>query len=674
MNQKFRYEKAEIGVCYYPEHWEKSLWEKDLKRMAEHGIKTVRVGEFAWNKIEPKEGKFTFSFFDEFLSLCDTLQMKVIFGTPTATPPAWLTEKYPEVLNARMDGTLLHHGARRHYNYNSPVYQKLCARIVKKIAVAYSGHPSIVGWQIDNELNCETNEFYSESDTLAFRKYLKNKFGTLETLNEALGTTFWNQTYTSWKEIFVPRSTIRDTQNPHLLLEYKRFVSFSALNFARLQAEILRKYAKSHQFITTNGMFGDLDNHTLAGEVLDTYHYDSYPNFAYMAGSPEGGMKDREWVRFLSEVRSVSPHFGIMEQQSGANGWNSGMQAPSPKPGQISLWSMQSVANGADYISYFRWRTSPMGTEIYWHGILDYDDRENRKLNEIHTFAKRLNRFSDVVNEEVFAEYALLRDYDNVFDSELDVWHRGVDEISLQGVFEASQSLHAPYNVLYLRDTTPVEELLRYRVIFYPHAAILTKKRAEILKEYVKRGGILVLGARTGYKDEFGKCPYGRIQPGFLNELVGATVKEFSFVNADGVKSTAFNGEKLDSVNFRETLEITTAKPLARYVGDFWEGEIALTENEYAAGKVYYFGGTFTKGVAEYFMKKLNLAEPFAEFLSAPEEVELERRGNYLFALNYSSEPQKITWKRFVTDTDNGAKTVGDMVLPPFGTKVVNVI
>ncbi len=147
-----------VGVCYYPEHWDESLWESDLKRMLDNGIHTVRIGEFAWSIMEREEGQFDFSFFDRFLDLCASTGMQVIFGTPSATPPAWLTGKYPEALNANADGVLFRHGGRRHYNYNSPVYREKVALLVGKMAEHWGHHPAIVGWQIDNELNCETND------------------------------------------------------------------------------------------------------------------------------------------------------------------------------------------------------------------------------------------------------------------------------------------------------------------------------------------------------------------------------------------------------------------------------------------------------------------------------------------------------------------------------------
>ncbi|MDR1902139.1 MAG: DUF4434 domain-containing protein, partial [Treponema sp.] len=303
-------DKILLGTCYYPEHWDEGLWKDDLARMKQNGIVAIRIAEFAWNKFEPTEGNYSFDFFDRFLETAKEADMSVIFCTPTATPPAWLTHQYPEVLNARMDGTLLRHGARRHYNYNSPVYRRFTEKIVEKIAAHYGPHPAIIGWQIDNEVNCETDEFYSESDTVAFREFLKDSYGSLDALNDAWGTVFWNQTYTTWAEVYVPRPTVSDSVNPHEVLDYIRFVSHSARRFVKLQSDIIRTYKKAGDFITTNGMFSSLDNHLMAEESLDFYTYDSYPNFAYCLWAnmvQKEGLKDREWSRNLAEVRSISP-------------------------------------------------------------------------------------------------------------------------------------------------------------------------------------------------------------------------------------------------------------------------------------------------------------------------------------------------------------------------------
>ena len=256
-----------------------------------------------------------------------------------------------------------------------------------------------MGWQLDNEFNCETDEFYSDADHTAFREYAKQKYGTIDALNEAWGTVFWSETYTDWRQIHCPRPVLNGGHNPHLLLDYTRFISESCLSFAKMQADILRAYIKPGDFITTNGLFGNLDNHRLLNEVLDVYTYDSYPDFAFgLDRDPRtsNDLNDRKWSRHLIETRSICPHFGIMEQQAGGGGWINRMEMPAPRPGQLALWAMQSVAQGADYLSFFRWRTCAFGTEMYWHGILDYDNRDNRKLAEVKEFGKLLRTLDPV--------------------------------------------------------------------------------------------------------------------------------------------------------------------------------------------------------------------------------------------------------------------------------------
>jgi beta-galactosidase len=681
--QNFKWDKLSLGTCYYPEHWDKSLWREDLQRMKENGIFTIRIAEFAWNKVEPREGEFTYEFFDEFLDVAEEEEMKVIFGTPTATPPVWLTEKYPEVLNCRIDGTLFYHGMRRHYNYNSPVYQELSARIVKKVAKHYGKRPCIVGWQIDNEINCEVDEFYSESDTKVFREFLKHKYGTLDALNEAWGTIVWNQTYTSWKEIYVPRTTIHNSTNPHQMLDYYRFISDSTLRFCKMQSDIIRKYKKPEDFITTNGLFGNMDNHKMENESLDVYTYDSYPNFAYcLCEDPKHAtdLKDRKWSRNLTEVRSVCPHFGIMEQQSGANGWNTRMEAPAPKPGQVMLWAMQSIAHGADYVSFFRWRTATIGTEIYWHGILDYDNRDNRKLAEIKQIWKRTQAISEMTGAQYKAAFALVKDYDNVWDAQVDVWHERLIKDSEKEIFVASQINHTPMDILYLNDETQVEELSEYPVLIYPHALILTKKRAKVLKAYVKAGGTLIIGARTGQKDTNGRCPMTPM-PGLLGNVSKSDVKEFTFVGpADDAVYMDWDGAVLETGIFNDILAATgeKARVLAKYTSNYYEGRPALIETTVGAGKVLHFGGTFTRDNTKAFLNYAGVLNLHQNVIELPKECELavrEKDGKtYLFVLNYSSSAQEINVKQRAVDLDTGEEVQGQIPLKPYETKVYRIL
>ena len=583
-------ERLVLGTCYYPEHWDESLWRDDLKRMLENGIEVIRIAEFAWSKIERYEGVFNYDFFDRFLDVVADMGMKVIFCTPTATPPAWLTEKYPEVLNANMDGVLYRHGGRRHYNYNSPKYQELTRIIVEKSASHYAKNPAIIGWQIDNELNCEKNEFYSESDTIAFRKFLMEKYGSIDALNEAWGTNFWNQTYNSFEEVYVPRTTLSNNTNPHEVLDYTRFVSDSACRFAKMQSDIIRKYIKPGDFITTNGLFGNLDNQRMTNESLDFITYDSYPNFAYCldAYNKDNFLKDRMWSRNLSEVRAVSKNFGIMEQQSGANGWNTGMAAPTPKPGQMTLWTMQSVAHGADYVSYFRWRTCTYGTEIYWHGILDYSGRDNRRLAEVKSVHEKFQKLSEIAGSKYEAKVGFLKDYDNAWDSQLDIWHEKVEWKSQLGIFEAAQRTHTPMDYIYLRDDVTAEDLKPYSVLFYPHPVLISEERKVVLEEYVKNGGCLVLGCRSGYKDMYGRCVMDKL-PGKFAEMSGVDIPEYTLASPDNKDIVIdWDGTKLEAAVFNDQLAAVGehTEVLGRYENCYYAGEPGLIKNTYGEGTV----------------------------------------------------------------------------------------
>lgn len=667
-----------LGTCYYPEHWERGDWETDLARMLEHGIEVIRVAEFAWNMVEPREGEYTFAFWDEFLDVAYKCGMKVIFCTPTATPPAWLTDCYPEVLNADVDGNLYRHGMRRHYNYNSAKYRDFCRNIVEKFASHYAKHPAIIGWQIDNEINCEKSEFYSESDTYAFRDFLKAKYGTIDNLNKAWGTVFWNQTYTAWREVYVPRKTIHNSPNPHLMLDYSRFVSDSACRFVKMQADIIGKYKKPGDFITTNGMFGNLDSHRMTEESLDFFTYDSYPNFAYAVdGKGLSGLRDRNWSQKLSEVRSVSTIFGIMEQQSGANGWNTRMEASSPRPGQMTLWSMQSIAHGADYISYFRWRTCTVGTEIYWHGLLDYSGRDNRRMRELRNFYEKVKNMKEIAGSTYKAKVAVLEDYDNSWDSNLDMWHKRVEAVSKAGIFQAAQLTHTPLDYVCLHDNTKLEELQKYELLFYPHAVILTKERMELLQAYVEQGGKLVMGCRTGYKDVNGKCVRSLL-PGLAAELAGTDVPEYTFVAPDEASVRVdWDGTQIEAAVFNDMLAPlkTSSKVLGTYVNGVYAGEPALIAHEAGKGCAYYFGSTFHVETAKIFLEKLAVSKPYGELLVLPESCELAVRvkndTEYLFLLNYSKEPVIIHVKEQLENIYAGEGWEGDCKLDGYGVAVL---
>ena len=673
--KKLNIDHITLGVCYYPEHWDKSLWREDLKKMKEYGIETVRIAEFAWNKFEPHEGVFSFDFFDEFMEMTVEENMKVIFCTPSATPPAWLSAKHPEILNADIDGNPINHGLRRHCNLNSGKYRFFVSRITEKLAEHYSKYTNIVAWQLDNEINCECDLYYSESDHCAFREYLKNKFENLDNLNDAIGAVFWNQTYTSWDEVHLPRRTNSGRMgNPHIGLLEKRFISDSVISFFKLQADIIRKYTDVP--ITTNGLFRHIDYQRLVDEVLDFITYDNYPNFAYERRidiSRQNGMKDRNSSYNLTRVRGISPIFGIMEQQSGPSGWNFRMEHPSPKPGQIRLWTLQAIAHGADFVSYFRWRTCTFGNEIYWHGLHDYCNKPNRRTMELQEIYKDIQCLQDVCQKEYIAEAALLKDYDNEWDAEEDVWHSAVDDISYDGWFRAFEKKHIPYDLVYIDDKTELKELLKYKMVVYPHPTIFTEKRAALLKAYAAEGGTVIFGCRTGYKDLSGKCRMIPM-PGFASELCGAEVEDFTFLSPYDKEQYVNIGEKRVSAPcFNDVLEITDGEQLGVFESNYYAGKTALSFKNTGKGRVYYFGAAFSEDAAKAFIELENLGSPYDlnELIDMPESVELAVRGEYIFLLNYNENSIEMNCSASFKDMITGETYSGKFTLEGYNAVVL---
>lgn len=672
-----------MGVCYYPEHWPKDVWEEDLDRMKEVGISVVRIAEFAWALMEPREGVFDFSLFSEFMDLCDKKGMDVIVGTPTATPPAWLTHKYPEVLNQDELGHVYHHGHRRHYNMNTKIYYDLSRRIVEKMAYAYKDKKCLIGWQLDNEFNCSINSYHSKADDIAFRTYLKDKFKDLDTLNEALGNTFWSQIYTDWNQIETPKHVAANAYNPHMMLEFRKFISDTVLRYAKMQTETLRSIIPADQFITTNGLFKYIDYKKMQdANTTDYITFDSYPGFSNTVNADLENfitLRDRDMIKNLSMTRGLSANFGVMEQQSGGGGWTVGSACPMPKPGQMRLWTYQSVAHGADFISYFRWRTSPMGTEIYWEGINSHDNRPDaRRVLEAQEIGKEFKSLQEVAGSKYVAKVGYIHSYANDWDAYGDTIRRRYQDISDASWFRAATLSHTPMDYVYLDENTKVEDLKKYELLVFSHACIVTKKVSEILSQYVKEGGTLVIGARTGNKDDYGKCPIGTIVPGNLTSIAGAQSVEGTFLGALDEKMTAtWKDKSIAMPLYNEILKTIDkdTKVLASFDRGHYQGMAAVTEKKSNKGSVIFVGGAFSEDMAYTILEYTKQISPFKDVISLPKEMELAVRGNdntnYYFVLNYTREKQDLKLKKSFTDLLTKKDLSGDISIEPFDVLIL---
>jgi len=656
------FDRFHLGVCYYPEHWPASRHLDDLRRMRDTGFDLVRIGEGAWSYFEPEEGKFRFDLFDRTIELCKRFDLKVIFGTPTYCGPAWIANQYPEVLRWNYQRIAMGHGSRGNYSYASKKFLELSDRICTALADHYAGEKQIIGWQLDNELNCYMNVSYSPGDTAAFRKWLKEKYRTLGALNHAWGTAFWSQLYTQWDQIDLPHPTSAQP-NPSHLLDESRFISDTVVQFARRQAEILRRHNK-RWLITHNGLFQNVDGPKLAKE-LDFFSHDQYPLFSDTWPARADS---------LVQTRSLSFPFGILEQQSGPGGQLSYFQR-TPRAGEMRLWAWQSIAHGARLLSFFRWRTCPYGSEEHWHGLLDQNNKDNRRLAEAKLLAVEIRKLpADFFETAPTKIAAVFRDFDN------EINERRINTYAKSGEAEHARWLGSLASAKVPADYVWADSRFdQYSLLILPHIKIVTEQLAEKLRRYVSAGGTLVLAAQAGLKDV--NCHVvERTPPGLLAKLAGVEVEDWSTLPATETRAARFeNGRDIALTTFVERLRPTTARTVARWSpGDSLLSDApAITHNRFGKGNVYYAGGYCPLAATDLFVQYLIAMKNIPIPLAAPGEVEVihrsRRKARYIVALNHSPSSQRIGGIARGREILTGRAIDGDLILPGFGVAVLRL-
>ena len=575
-----------FGADYYPEHWPKERWAADAKLMKEANMNVVRVAEFAWAKLEPTEGHYDFAWLDDAMETLACEGINVVMGTPTATPPKWLMDKHPEIYMKDKFGQPRGFGSRRHYCYNSPIYQEHSARIAAIMAEHYAQNPHVVAWQIDNEFGCQdTGQCYCEDCLAAFKEWLKRKYGTIEAVNAAWGTVFWSQTYRNWDEVILPGYTVCEESdhhfhghNPGMLLDFYRFSSDSVVNYQKVQLDQIKKVAT--QPITHNmmGHFPEIDYFDL-GKDLDFVCWDNYPKNQWRCSDYRSVAMAHDLMRGIKDK-----NFWVMEQQSGPCGWS--VLGDTPEPGQLRLWTYQAIAHGAEAIVYFRWRTCPFGAEVYWYGILDHDGIPRRRYHEIKQTGQELQILSDwIVDSEVVSHAALIKSYDNLWSHRFQPHSESFDYNNLLISYYKALSNNS-VNV----DVTSMErDLSKYKVVFMPAFNLIQDEVQTKLEQYVRDGGHLVVTFRSGTRNWENSMRTDTL-PGAFRVLSGVEVEEFDALpHGREVKFLGAFGEGT-ATTWCDVLKCNDATPLAAYGSGYYQGSPAVTVNVYGNGKVYYVG------------------------------------------------------------------------------------
>jgi beta-galactosidase len=628
--------------------------------MEDAHLHVVRVGEFAWSSLEPSEGHYDLDWLEHAIRLAEKHHIAVVVGTPTDAPPAWLTSAHPETLRVDLEGHRAEHGGRRQFNYANPQYRVFCAAIVEQLARRFGHDPNVIGWQIGNEF---TDESFDPDTRRQFDDWLKLKYGTLDSLNRAWVTAYWSQTYDRWDEIPLPTAG----GNPGLLLEHRRFVSDTWRSFERVQIDVIRKFSNPRQFITTNiGGLGWSDNfdHYEITHDLDLASWDDYVGQGHLNVTRNAAMHDfvRGWKR---------ENFWVMETQPGSVNW-----APintTLDRGETRAIAWQAIGHGADAVLYWQWRDALNGQEQYHGAIVGPDGTPLPIYSEIRDAGSEFERAAPALRGTgPVAQVAILDSYDSRWAIDFQPHNRNYDQLDvLLGYYGPLRDEQLTVDIV--SADTPLEN---FKLVFAPSLNVIPKHLADRLLMYVRQGGHLVLGPRSGMKDEHNALNVER-QPGPLAAPLGGRVEQYyaldSTVPVDGTLGTG-------TVSlWAEQLSTNTSdvQVLLRYgKSNGWlDSQPAMISRRVGNGSIAYLGAVLDPELMRRVVSWATTdAQVKPEFPAVPSSIEVCRRmdaTHTVFVLiNHGPVAPMVALPSPMSDVLHGG-TVASVSLDPQGVAVL---
>jgi beta-galactosidase len=670
------------GGDYNPEQWPREVWDEDVRLMSRGGITLATVAVFSWARLEPREGEYDFDWLDEVLDLLHANGVRVDLATATASPPPWLAVRHPETLPVTEEGVRLSVGSRQQYCPSSPVYREKAGELVRRIVERYADHPALELWHVNNEYGCHVSHCYCDMSAAAFRNWLQAKYGGIDELNAAWGTTFWSQRYDSFDEIMPPRAAPTD-RNPTQLLDFDRFSSDELLACYRAELAVIRE--RSTVPVTTNfmGFFKAVDYWAWAKEV-DVVSDDTYPDPADPTSPAYAAM-----VRDLMRSLGGGAPWLLMEQSPSAVNWRRRNAAKAP--GQMRAWSYQAVARGADGILFFQWRQSAAGSEKFHSGLVPHAGTDTRVWREVEQLGRELADLSDRIGEaaiegsRVPSSVAIALDWDSWWAIEqpasptdvsyietLFAWHRALTSLGTAVDFVRADG-----------------DLSGYRVVVAPAHLVATDRQLDNLAAFAESGGTLVVGFGTAITDEHLRIRLGGYLGERLRQTLGVWIEEFAppaapdlAARGGGVappvplEGEVFGGSAGGSV-WSEYVRIEDAETLAHFTGGPLDGWPAVTRRGAGAGAAWYVATLPEHGALRQLAERI-LGEAGVEVRGADlgggvaaiggEQVEFVRRGALLFAINHG--PHSTELQLDGTDILSGESARG-LELPSQGVAII---
>lgn len=675
------YAKILHGGDYNPDQWAHTpeIWDEDMRLMNLAHCNTMSVGIFSWAALEPEEGRYDFSWLDTIMDKLAAEGARAVLATPSGARPAWMSQKYPEVLRVAPNRHRNLHGQRHNHCYTSPVYREKTRTINRMLAERYKDHPALLVWHISNEYG---GECHCELCQAAFRDFLRKRYNNdIDALNQAWWTGFWAHTFNDFDQIESPAPHGESAVHGHNL-DWKRFVTQQTLDFMRNEIAPLREVTPNVP-VTTNmmGTYPGLDYWKLAPD-LDVISWDSYPFWHTDA------MKTWELganVSFLHDInRSLKggKPFMLMESTPSTQNWAKVNKVK--RPGMHKLASLQAIAHGSDTVQYFQWRKSRGSCEKMHGAVVDHAGHENtRVFRDVAEVGMALEKLAPVVGTTVRPDVAIIYDWENRWAVD-DVM--GMRNGPGQKGYEETCKNH--YQSFWKRGI-PVDvidadcDLSGYKLVVAPMLYMLKPGVAERLGAFAEAGGTLVTTYITGNVDQSDLCFLGGF-PGPLRKVVGLWSEELDALydtDSNGLRFEAGNELGLSGVfkahTYCERIHPETARTVAVYTDDFYAGEPAMTVNDYGKGKAWYLAARTENALLDAFYDKLSadlcllraLDTTLPEGVTA--QLRTDGRDRFVFLMNFGEAAATVALPETATDMLTGEALSGEISLAPYAVRVL---
>lgn len=671
---EFKTKKLLHGGDYNPEQWLDcpDILEKDLDMFTEAGCNVVTLGVFSWSTLEPEEGRFCFDWLENIINKLYERGISVILATPSGARPKWLANKYPEVLRVDSERKRALFGFRHNHCYTSPVYREKTAIINRKLAERFGNHPAVILWHISNEYGGECHCPLCQD---AFRKWLKERYHTIEELNKRWCTTFWSHTYNSFDQIESP-SPIGETQLHALNLDWKRFVSYQTTDFIKAEIHALRE-GGSKLPTTANLMyyFNGLNYFELA-KAIDVVSWDTYPTWhkqEVIETAYDNGMC-HDLMRSLKR----KPFFQ-MESCPTSTNWQGISKLK--KPGVLFAQSMQAIAHGGEGALYFQIRQSRGASEKFHGAVIDhYGGTDTRVFREVCHTGSALDKISELAGSNVKSAVALLYDWDSQWAMEDSQGPRNKGLHYKEALLKYYRGFRKLGLNVDLVDMTG--DLTDYKILAAPMCYMFRNGFEEKVRKFVKNGGIFVATYWSGIVDDTDRCFLGGVPHGLMDVL--------------GIRSMEIDGlydwEKNSLIPVSDNLlgldrtytckylcdlvELRGAEAVMTYGDDFYAGYPALTVNAYGDGQAWYVAADAEKEFQVEFLRRIAEKAGISCGVEGeiPEGLEITTRENseatYYIYQNWGSQTVEIPLPKGEIQTLYGETEKG---LEPYGLAVLKV-